>query len=69
MRPLSESVPLESAGLSASPMPFTVAREVTPAEHREIRRFEGENKGFAERLAAALNSAVMTEAARDADVR
>jgi hypothetical protein len=50
-------------------MPSTVAREVTPAEHREIRRFEGENKGFAERLAAALNHAVMAEAARDADVR
>ena len=69
MRPLSESVPLESAGLSPSPMPSTVVREVTPAEHREIRHFEAENKGFAERMAAALNHAVLTEAARDADVR
>jgi len=36
-------------------------RELSPAEHRELRRFEAENKGFAERLAAGLNRAVMRE--------
>jgi hypothetical protein len=38
---------------------------VSPAEHREIRRFEAENKGFAERLAAGLNKAVLAEEAKN----
>lgn len=43
-------------------MPYTEElRELSPAEHRELRRFEAENKGFAERLAAGLNRAVMRE--------
>ena len=69
MRPLNESELPESVGLNASPMPSTTAREATPAEHREIRRFEGENKGFAERMAAALNHAVITEAAKETNAR
>jgi len=36
-------------------------RALTPAEHREMRMFEAENKGLAERLAAGLNKAVMRE--------
>lgn len=36
-------------------------KALTPAEHREMRMFEAENKGLAERLAAGLNKAVMRE--------
>ena len=42
-------------------MPSTEEHLVSPAEHRELRRFEAENKGLAERLAAGLNKAVLAE--------
>ena len=64
MRLLNE---LKPAALeeSAYPMPFTEERLVSPAEHRELRRFEAENKGLAERLAAGLNKAVLAEEAKN----
>lgn len=46
-------------------MPSTEERLVSPAEHRELRRFEAENKGLAERLAAGLNKAVLAEDAKN----
>ena len=62
MRLSSELEPRELVGKSASAKPYTEElRELSPAEHRELRRFEAENKGFAERLAAGLNRAVMRE--------
>ena len=62
MRLSKEYVPAESAERSASAMPSTEElRALTPAEHRELRAFEAENKGFAERMAAGLNKAVMRE--------
>jgi hypothetical protein len=36
-------------------------KALTPAEHRELRLFEAENKGLAERMAAGLNGAVLRE--------
>jgi hypothetical protein len=45
-----------------SAKPYTEElRELSPAEHRELRMFEAENKGLAERMAAGLNRAVMRE--------
>lgn len=62
MRLSKEYVPAGSAELSESAMPSTTElKALTPAEHREMRRFEAENKGLAERLAAGLNKAVMRE--------
>ena len=64
MRPLNE---LRPTGLeeSAYPIPSTEEHLVSPAEHRELRRFEAENKGLAERLAAGLNKAVLAEEAKN----
>ena len=62
MRLSKEYVPTVSAERSALAMPSTEElRALTPAEHREMRMFEAENKGLAERLAAGLNKAVMRE--------
>ena len=62
MRLSKEYVPTASAERSALAMPSTEElRALTPAEHREMRMFEAENKGLAERLAAGLNKAVMRE--------
>ena len=62
MRLSKEYVPTASAERSALVTPSTEElRALTPAEHREMRMFEAENKGLAERLAAGLNKAVMRE--------
>ena len=62
MRLSKEYVPTESVERSALATPSTEElRALTPAEHREMRMFEAENKGLAERLAAGLNKAVMRE--------
>jgi len=64
MRLLNELGPTESTE-SAYPIPSTEERLVSPAEHRELRRFEAENKGLAERLAAGLNKSVLAEDAKN----
>lgn len=62
MRLSKEYVPTASAERSALATPSTEElRALTPAEHREMRMFEAENKGLAERMAAGLNKAVMRE--------
>ena len=64
MRHLSE---LEKAGLAAgkeSPMPSTAEHPGKFSEYKELRNFESENKGFAERLAAGLNKAVTADEAK-----
>ena len=61
MRHLSE---LEQAALAArreSPMPSTAEHPEKFSEYKELRNFELENKGFAERLAAGLNKAVTAD--------
>lgn len=62
MKLSKEYVPRESVVRSELAMPSTEElRALTPAEHRELRTFEAENKGLAERMAAGLNRAVMRE--------
>ena len=62
MRLSKEYVPAVSAERNELAMPSTgELKALTPAEHREMRMFEAENKGLAERLAAGLNKAVMRE--------
>ena len=62
MKHSKEYVPAVSAERSELVMPSTgELKALTPAEHREMRMFEAENKGLAERLAAGLNKAVMRE--------
>jgi len=62
MKHSKEYVPAVLAERSELVMPSTgELKALTPAEHREMRMFEAENKGLAERLAAGLNKAVMRE--------
>jgi len=58
---------LEAAALAAkreSPMPSTVEHQEKFADYKEGRTFDLENKGFAERLAAGLNKAVLAREAK-----
>jgi hypothetical protein len=45
-------------------MPSTEAHPEKFSDYKEARNFELENKGFAERLAAGLNRAVMADEAK-----
>jgi hypothetical protein len=45
-------------------MPSTAALPEKYSEYKELRNFEAENKGFAERLAAGLNKAVTADEAK-----
>ena len=58
---------LEAAALAArreSPMPSTEAHQEKFSDYKEGRTFDLENKGFAERLAAGLNKAVLASEAK-----
>ena len=58
---------LEAAALAAgreSLMPSTEAHQEKFADYKEGRTFDLENKGFAERLAAGLNKAVLANEAK-----
>jgi hypothetical protein len=45
-------------------MPSTVEHQEKFADYKEARAFDLENKGFAERLAAGLNKAVLAREAK-----
>ena len=45
-------------------MPSTVEHQEKFADYKESRTFDLENKGFAERLAAGLNKAVLAREAK-----
>ena len=47
-----------------SPMPSTEAHPEKFSDYKEARTFDLENKGFAERLAAGLNKAVLASEAK-----
>jgi hypothetical protein len=64
MRHLSALEVAELAAGKESLMPSTAALPEKFSEYKELRNFEAENKGFAERLAAGLNKAVTADEAK-----